>query len=724
MAQSRMPISLLLLLALTVTLFACAAQDRDPVAAGARRRSASDLPPPPAAQVETTVHENHGDRRTDEYYWLRDREDPRVIAYLEAENAYLAGALAHTEQLQETLYEEMIGRIQETDLSVPYRRGPFWYYTRTEEGKSYPIRCRKFGSLDAPEQVLLDDNELAEGQEYFRIGVYRPSPSQGLLAFATDTTGAERFTLQFKDLETGRLLPDRIENVSYSLAWAGDGTVFYTVQDHAHRPYRVMRHRLGTDPSSDVVVHEEPDERYYCGVSKSKSEEYVFLSLGSKITSEVWFLRGDDPLGEFQVIHPREQGVEYDVEHHDERFFIVTNDDATNFKLMETPVASPGKSSWREVIAHREDAMITGLSAFADHLVIYERSGGLPQFRVRRLSDGEEHFIEFPEPAYAAGPGFNAEFDSTSFRFRYESLVTPDSVFDYDLVARTRELKKQDEVLGGYHPEDYESERLWAVARDGVKVPISIVHGKDFRRDGKGPLLLIGYGSYGANYDASFSSARLSLLDRGFAIGIAHIRGGGEMGRPWYENGKFLHKKNTFSDFIDCAEFLIENDYTSSERLAISGGSAGGLLMGAVANARPELFHAIVAHVPFVDVVTTMLDASIPLTVIEYEEWGNPNEKTFYEYMKSYSPYDNVARQDYPHMLITAGLNDPRVQYWEPAKWTARLRTRKTDDNLLLLKTNMGAGHGGRSGRYERYKEIALEYAFLLDVLGVDAPQG
>ena len=674
---------------------------------------------PPIAPKQPQVLTNHGDERIDDYFWMRDSNDPKVIAYLEAENAYTEAMMQHTEPLQSTLYNEMLARIKETDLSVPYLQADYYYYSRTEEGKSYPIHCRKKGSLDAIEEILLDQNELAKGYEYFSLGTFKVSPNHQVLAYSIDTSGAEQYTLFFLDLTTFELYPETINDTYFSLAWGNDNcTVFYTKVDSANRPFQLLRHTLGGKSAQDVLIYEESDESYFLSVGKTRSQAYIIMSLGSKITSEIHYLDANNPNDNFQVIHPRQQGMEYDLEHHKDYFYIVTNDEAVNFKLVKTPIATPSKENWQLVIAHREDVLLSSVSAFSDYLVISERKAGLPIMRVQKLATGEEKYITFPEPTYAASLGNNPEFNTTKLRFNYTSLITPSSVFDYDMETNERELKKETEVLGGYDRTQYKSEWLLATAPDGTQIPISIVYKKGIEKNGNSPLFLTGYGSYGASYPASFSSTRLSLLNRGVAIAIAHIRGGGEMGRKWYENGKFLHKKNTFTDFIACAEHLIAQKWTSSARLAISGGSAGGLLMGAVINMHPELFKVVLAAVPFVDVVTTILDTSLPLSAMEWEEWGNPNDKTYYDYMKSYSPYDNVKPQDYPHILIIAGLNDSRVKYWEPAKWTAKLRELKTDNNLLLLKTNMGAGHGGASGRYESLKETAFEYAFVLDRLG------
>jgi oligopeptidase B len=673
----------------------------------------------PKAEKISYVHALHGDERVDPYFWMRDRQNPDVLAYLEAENAYTEATMQHTLPLQTQLYEEMLGRIQETDLSVPYKDGDYYYYSRTEAGKAYPIHCRKKGSLDADEEILLDENLLAEGHEFFELGAFDISPDHQLLAYSVDTNGSELFTLYFLNLNTRELYPESIPETYYSLAWGNDcQTVFYTQVDAAHRPFKLFRHQLNSAIESDVLVYHETDDFYYLNIDKTRSEAYLLMNLSSKITSEIHYLDANNPTGEFQVIRPRTTGVEYDVEHHSDVFYIVTNDGAMNFKLMSAPVVSPGVEHWQTVIPHREEVMLSDVSAFVDHLVIYERTAGLPQIRIRQLASGKEHYVTFPEPTYEVGEGANPDFNTKTLRFGYTSLITPSSVFDYNLETQERELKKETPVLGGYDRSQYISERLQAIAPDGTKVPLSVLYKKGITPNGENPLLMIGYGSYGYNYPDNFSSVRLSLLDRGVVLAIAHIRGGAELGRKWYEDGKFLHKKNTFTDFIACAEHLIAQRWTSPNHLAISGGSAGGLLMGAVVNMRPDLFKAVVAQVPFVDVVSTILDTSLPLSAMEWEEWGNPNDKMYYDYMKSYSPYDNVEAKDYPAMLITAGLNDPRVSYWEPAKWTAKLRDLKTDHHVLLLKTNMDAGHAGASGRYEQLKEIAFEYAFLLGQWG------
>jgi oligopeptidase B len=656
--------------------------------------------------------------RVDNYFWLRNRSDPEVIAFLEAENRYTEEVMAPTKPLQENLYQEILGRIQETDVSVPVKRDDYFYYTRTEEGKAYSIQCRKRGSLEAPEEILLDANALAEGQKYFRLGNFAVSPDHRLLAYSTDLEGDETYTIQVKNLVTGELLPDRIANTYYTLEWANDNrTFFYTVLDETKRPYRAFRHELGVEP--DVLVYQEDDGRFSLGLGKTRSRRFVFIELASPLTSELRYLEAGDPRAEFRVMLPRRQDVEYDASHHGEYFYIRTNDRAKNFRLMRTEVGDPSSENWHEVIPARAEVTIEGVDAFEDHLVIYERERGLETICIRDGMGGFSHYIDFPEPVYTVSAGGNAEYQTNLLRFNYTSLVTPTSVFDYNVRTRQRELKKQYEVRGGYDASQYQSERIFAKAPDGVEVPISLVYRRGFERNGSSPLLLYGYGAYGHSIDPRFSSDRLSLLDRGMIFAIAHIRGGAELGEVWHDQGKLLQKKNTFSDFIAGAEHLISERYTSPDRLAIMGGSAGGLLMGAVLNARPELFHAAIAKVPFVDTLNTMLDPSLPLTMSEYEEWGNPEDKEYYNYIRSYSPYDNVAPREYPTMLVTGGLNDPRVSYWEPAKWVAKLRELKKDSNVLLLKTNMGSGHFGPSGRYEGIKEVAFDYAFLLKSLGI-----
>ncbi len=673
---------------------------------------------PPMARSIPRVQTIHSESRIDEYHWLRNREDPEVLAHLEAENRYTEAVMHHTEELQTRLYQELRGRIKETDLSVPDRLDGWLYYSRTETGAQYPIFCRRRDQSGAVEEILLDLNQLAAGHEYFRMGAFEVTPDHRVLAYSVDTSGAELFTLYLKDLETGELLPETIGRTSPGVAWANDSrTVFYIVLDDARRPCRLYRHSMGTNPVEDVLVHFEPDDSFFLDINRTRSRRYLILDLASHSTSEVRFVSADRPEDEFLVVEPRRHGIEYGVTHHGDRFYIVTNDAAPNFRLVSAPVTDPGRANWSDVRPYRPEIKVDAVEAFRRHLVVWEREDGLRRLRVLDLEAGGDHQVAFPEPVYTVRAHENPEFDTAIFRFSYTSMVTPNSVVDYDLVARTWTVLKQTEVLGGYDPAGYRSERLFATAPDGVRVPVSLVYRMPLARDGARPLLLQGYGSYGYSFDPAFSSNLLSLLDRGWVVGIAHIRGGEEMGRAWYEDGKLLRKRNTFTDFIAAAEHLVAQGYTSPDRLAINGGSAGGLLMGAVTNLRPDLFKAVVAEVPFVDVVNTMLDATLPLTVIEYDEWGNPNDPAYYEYIRSYSPYDNVTSKDYPNILVTAGLNDPRVAYWEPAKWTARLRTRKTDQNRLVLRTNMGAGHGGASGRYDYLREVAFKYAFLLDVM-------
>ena len=677
-----------------------------------------DLKPPVAKAIPKT-DTLHGDVRTDNYFWLREKTNPEALAHLEAENKYMEAMTAHTKPLQEKLYQEMLGRIVETDLDVPEKLDDYFYYTRTEEGKQYKIHCRKRGSLDAPEEVLLDINKEAVGFEHFDVGAFEVSHNHMLLAYSVDTSGAEEYTIHVRDLATGANLTDAIPN-TYSIEWAADNkTIFYTTLDPAHRPYRLWKHTLRTDPAVDVLVYEEKDESYYMDVSSTKSRRYLLLALGSINSSEYRYIKSDSPDSEWKIIAPRRKEVEYSVEHHGDRFYIVTNDEAKNFKVVFAPVGDPGPAHWTEFLPHRAAVKVDEVEAFADHMVVYEREDGLPKMRIIDLRNGDFHYVDFPEPVYTFSGASNPEFDASVVRFTYNSLVSPRSVFDYSMDTRGRELKKEYEVRGGYDKAQYESERIFATATDGAKIPISIVYRKGIKRDGAEPLLLYAYGSYGATSDPNFSSNRLSLLNRGVIFAIAHIRGGGEMGRQWYDDGKLLHKKNTFTDYIACAEHLIAEKYTSADRLAAYGGSAGGLLMGAVVNMRPDLFKVVFASVPFVDVINTMLDETIPLTVIEFDEWGNPKKKEFYDYMLSYCPYDQVKAQDYPHMLVDAGLNDPRVGYWEPTKWVAKLRTMKTDRNDLVFKIEMGAGHMGASGRYDYLKDIAFEYAFILDHLGI-----
>jgi oligopeptidase B len=671
---------------------------------------------PPKAKKVARQFNVHNSVFTDDYFWLREKENEEVITYLNEENEYTDKMTEHLKPLQEELYDEMIGRINEDDSSVPVKDGDYYYYSRNEKGKNYSIHCRKKGNLEAKEEILLDENILAEGKEYCNIGEFEISPNQQLLAYAADFDGSEKYDIYIKNLETGELLSDKIEQTAGSIVWANNDTTFYyTTLDETHRPSKLFRHDLGK--SDDKLVFEESDASYFLYPFKEKNNKFIYVYLGSKITTEMHFMSADNPTDEFQLIQPRQQGVEYSLANHGDDFYILTNENALNFKLMKTSVHKPSKENWQEVLAHDENVLLGGVETFANHLVLYGRKNGFKNIQVTDLRTNQSHEVAFPEPVYTYWQTGNPEFDTDTIRFMYSSMITPRTVFDYNLNDKTLENKKVYEVKGGYDKSDYEMERVWATATDGTKIPISVAYKKGTKLDGTNLCYLYAYGSYGSSMDPYFSTIRVSLLDRGFVFAIAHIRGGSEMGRKWYEDGKFLKKKNTFTDFINCAEHLITEKYTNSDKLAIAGGSAGGLLMGAVMNLRPDLFNTVVAHVPFVDVINTMLDETIPLTVIEYEEWGNPNDKTYFDYMLSYSPYDNVTAKDYPNVLITAGLNDPRVQYWEPAKWTAKLRDVKTDNNTLVLKTNMGAGHGGASGRYEALKEYAFEYAFVLDML-------
>ena len=663
----------------------------------------------------------HGEVRSDDWFWLRTKSDPAVAEYLEAENAYARAVLAPTAALQERLYQEMLGRIKQTDLSVPVRDRGWWYYTRTEEGKQYPVYARKRGSLTAPEEITLDVNAMAQGQQFMSVGAHTVSDDGTLLAYSTDSTGFRQYTLRVKDLRTGRLLPDRMEKV-VSVTWAGDGrTLFYTVEDHAKRSHRVLRHVLGTDPARDPVVYEERDERFGVYVGRTRSRDYLVMSSGSHTTSEVRVLAATRPAGEWRVVLPRKQDVEYDLDHHGDRFYLRINDTGRNFRLVSTPAALTAAPELTEVLPHRADVMLESADFFRDHWVASERVNGLARLRVTSLRSGQAHDVAFPEPVYTAYLTGNPEFDTRTVRYGYQSLVTPQSVFEYDLEARTGTLLKQTEVLGGYDPTAYASERVYATAADGTRIPVSLVYRKGMRRDGSAPALLYAYGSYGSSTDPTFSSGRLSLLDRGFVYAIAHIRGGGDLGKPWHDAGRMANKMNSFTDFIAAAEFLVGARYTSRERLAIQGGSAGGLLMGAVTNLRPDLFKAVVAQVPFVDVINTMVDETLPLTVGEFEEWGNPKIAEQYRWMRAYSPYDNLARQAYPAILVETSFNDSQVLYHEPAKYVARLRTLKTDANPLLLVTNMGAGHGGASGRYDRLREVARGYAFMISQVAPEA---
>jgi oligopeptidase B len=676
---------------------------------------------PPVARRIPKASEYHGARSVDDYSWLREKGDPEVAAYLEAENRYADAVMKPTEALQKALYDEMLSHIEETDLSVPYREGAAFYYSRTEEGKQYPIYCRRLGSLDAPEQVTLDLNALAEGESFMALGAYAVSDDGHLLAYSTDVTGFREYTLVVKDLRDGRLLPERVPK-AVSVAWAADGrTLFYVVEDAAKRPYRLYRHRVGESPERDVLLYEERDELFRIEVARTRSRAYLVMHAASHTTSEARVLRADEAEGEWRLVAPRRHEHEYEVDHGGELFYIRTNDAGRNFRLVTAPLADPRPENWTERVPHRADVMLEGVEPFARHLVLVERTQGLPRLTVTDLASGATHAIAFPEPAYWAFPQANREWDTTRLRYNYQSLVTPPSVYDYDMERREATLLKRTEVPGGFDPGNYASERIAVAAPDGVQVPISLVSRKGVPRDGSAPLLLTGYGAYGIPEPVAFSPARLALLDRGVVFAIAHVRGGGELGKPWHDDGRMLKKRNTFTDFIAAAEHLLARGYVHPERLAITGGSAGGLLMGAVANMRPELFRVVLSQVPFVDVIHTMMDASLPLTAGEWEEWGDPiRDLEHYRYMKSYSPYDNLEPKAYPAMALKTAFNDSQVMYWEPAKYVARLRTLKTDANPLLLKTNMAAGHGGASGRYDRLREIAWDYAFILTHLGID----
>ncbi|HVW78734.1 MAG TPA: S9 family peptidase [Alloacidobacterium sp.] len=684
-------------------------------------------PTPPAAQPHHTEISLHGRILVDDYAWLRDKENPDTIAYLEAENAYTSAVLEPTKSIQETLYREMLSHTKETDVSVPFRDGNYWYYTRTEEGQQYPIYCRKHGTLYTPEAVILDVNELAKGESFMALGGFTVSDDGNLLAYSVDNKGFRQYTLQVKDLRTNKVLPEKVERAG-SIVWASDNkTLFYTVEDEEQkRQYQLFRHMLGTPHAQDVLVYEEEDERFNIGAGRTRDGKYIILESGSHTTSEARFLPADNPDNEFQVIAPRRDNIEYYVDHRNGQFFIRVNDTGRNFRLTIAPAESPGVENWKELIPHREDVMLEEVDLFAGFYVACERKDGLQHLNIFSFKgDGIEtqpvQGIAFPEPVYSAYPHVNRVFETTTFRYAYQSLITPASIYEYDIATRESKLLKQLEIPGGFDRTLYASERLFATASDGVKVPVSLVYRKDTFKRGTNPLYVYGYGSYGYSLPVGFNSNRLSLLDRGFVMAYAHIRGGGDLGKPWHDAGRLMQKRNTFTDFISVVEFLTANSYGDPSRVAIEGGSAGGLLMGAVTNLRPNLFRAVISHVPFVDVMNTMLDASLPLTVPEYEEWGNPNEKEAFEYMLSYSPYDNLEAKAYPAMLVKTSLYDSQVMYWEPAKYVAKLRTLKTDNHPLLLHTNMTAGHGGASGRYDYLKEIAMDYAFLLRELNASS---
>jgi oligopeptidase B len=681
----------------------------------------SSLPTPPVAKRVPKATEINGRTLVDNYFWLRDKSNPEVKAYLEAENAYTDAVMKPTETFQKKLYEEMLSRVKETDVEVPYKEGPYFYYTRTEAGKQYQIRCRKKGSMDAPEEVVLDINELAKGQAFMAVAAYNVSNDGNLLAYTSDNTGFRQYALTVKDLRTGKLLPDHAERIG-SLVWANDNkTIFYTVEDAVtKRQYRLYRHTVGTEGPDDLI-YEEKDERFDVAVDKTRSKVYIFLISASHTTSEVRFIPADQPMAMWKVMEPRKQDIEYYPDHNGDFFYIRTNDTGRNFRLVKTPVSDPRSQNWQEVVPQRATVMLNDIDFFKAYYISYERENGLPQIRVTDLRNGQSRRIDFPEPAYFAYSYINREYDTRKFRYGYQSFITPASVFEYDVDSDKSTLLKQKEIPGGYDRTRYQVERIYATASDGVKVPISLVHLNNAKLDGSGPLYLYGYGSYGISNDIFFNSNLFSMVDRGVVAAVAHIRGGGELGKAWHDDGRMMHKKNTFSDFIACAEYLVAQGYGSKDRLVIEGRSAGGLLMGAVLNMRPDLFHAALVGVPFVDIINTELDDSLPLTVGEFEEWGNPKKKAAFDYMISYSPYDNIEAKTYPNMLVKTSFNDSQVMYWEPAKYVAKMRATRNDHNLLILKTNMKpAGHGGASGRYDRLKEAAFDYAFILTQMGID----
>jgi oligopeptidase B len=691
------------------------------LAAGTLLAGCSGEPKVPVAAIHPYELTAHGDTRIDNYYWLNQRDNPEVIAYLEAENAYLAAKMIQTEDLQATLFAEMKARVKPDDASAPVVKNGYWYYTRFVEGGEYPLHCRRAGSLDGPEEIMLDGNRMGEGKGYFALRGVSASPDGKQLAWAEDMTGRRLYTLRFKDLASGQPAAESIPLTTGNVVWANDNlTVFYGRQDpETLRSYQIWRHRVGTDPAGDVLVFEEKDDTFECSVQRSKSDQYLFITSDQTLSTEVRLLAADNPTGTFRVFQPRQRDVEYEVEQQGDRFVVRTNLLAPNFRLMSCGLAETWLANWQEIVPHRAEVLLENFEVFNNWLVLTERFDGLSHLRIVPMDGSADHTPAFTDPTWAVDRAANLTMDTDELRFVYESPTTPETTYSYNMANHTRTVVKQKEVVGGYNPDDYVAEYLHVPARDGVLVPVSLVYRKGFKHDGSAPLLLYAYGSYGYSTDAGFDASRLSLLDRGFVFAIAHIRGGQEMGRQWYEDGKLLNKMNTFTDFIDCGEYLVQQKYTQKDRLFALGGSAGGLLMGAVANMAPDLWRGIVAAVPFVDVVTTMLDESIPLTTGEYDEWGNPNEKPYYEYMLGYSPYDQVSAQAYPALLVTTGLHDSQVQYFEPAKWVAKLRAMKTDDNPLLFKINMEAGHGGKSGRYRRLEENALVYAFILDLAGI-----
>lgn len=679
----------------------------------------NDISAPKAKIIPKTL-KKHKESRIDNYFWLNDRENSEVIDYLNQENSYYESMTSHTQKLKESLFEEMKARIKEDDSSVPYFYNGYFYITRFETGQDYPIFARKKGSLSAEEEILFNCNEMAKGHAYFKLGGLSISPDNKFASFGVDIIGRRIYTIQIKNLETGEILADKIENVTGASVWANDNnTIFYVRQDQVTlRADKVFKHKLNTASENDVLVFDEVDDTFNVSISKEKSRKYIVIGSGSTLTTEYRILNSDNPDGEFTVFQPRVRGLEYSISHYEDSFYILTNKDkATNFKLMKTPEGKTGKKNWVDLIPHREDVLLEDIEIFKNYLVVEERSNGLNHIRIMPWNGEPDYYLPFGSETYNAYTTTNVDFDTDILRYSYQSLATPSSIIDFNMKTKTKEILKEQEVLGGkFDKNNYVEERVWATARDGVKVPISMVYKKGLEKNGENPLLLYAYGSYGITMDTYFSSTRLSLLDRGFVYAIAHIRGGEDLGRQWYEDGKLLKKKNTFTDFIDCSKFVIDHKYTSPEHLYAEGGSAGGLLMGVIVNEAPELYNGVIAQVPFVDVITTMLDDSIPLTTGEYDEWGNPNNKKYYDYMLSYSPYDNVKAQEYPNMYVSTGLHDSQVQYWEPAKWVAKLRDLKTNNKLLFLDTNMDAGHGGASGRFEALKDLAKEFSFLLDL--------
>lgn len=678
---------------------------------------------PPKAKKIAKELSIHGDTRVDNYFWLNERENPEVVKYLEAENDYNEKMTAHTKQFQVDLFEEMKSRIKEDDASVPYKLNGYWYYVRFEVGKGYPIYARKKETLETEEEILFDCNQMAEGHAYFKLSGLSVSPNNKLVSFGVDTVSRRKYTIQIKNLETGEILSTKIETTTGGSTWANDNkTLFYTRKDEETlRSDKIYQHILGEDPANDILVYQEEDETFNAYVYKSKSKKYIIIGSSSTMSDEYRILDADQPRGDFKLFQERVRGVEYGFSHFEDHFYIITNkDEAQNFKLMKTEVNKTASEHWQEVIPHREDVLLEDMDIFKNYLVLSERYNGLNRIRIMSWDNQEDYYLPFDNETYTTYTGTNPDFDTNILRYGYNSLTTPASVIDFDMKTKESEVKKEQEVQDpNFNKENYLSERIWATAQDGTKIPMSVVYKKGIQRDGSNPVLQYAYGSYGHTTDPSFSTSRLSLLDRGFIFVIAHIRGGEYLGRNWYEDGKMLTKRNTFTDFIDCSKYLIEQKYTSAKHLYAMGGSAGGMLMGGILNMAPQLYNGVIAAVPFVDVVTTMLDDSIPLTTGEYDEWGNPNNKEYYDYMKSYSPYDNVAAQDYPNILVTTGFHDSQVQYWEPAKWVAKLRELKTDENKLLFHTNMDAGHGGASGRFEALKEVAEDYAFILDLEGI-----